>query len=105
MKIHTVKKLGDGYLLNGSIQVPPSNGNTEYSLIREWIEKGNTPEAEFTEEQLHKKSIEDKINELTDFLNSTQFKFGDDYDLKGTEEWLELKAKRQLARDFIRANK
>ena len=45
------------------------------------------------------------INEAQQLLDSTQFKFGDDYDLKGTEEWLELKAKRQLARDFIRANK
>lgn len=46
----------------------------------------------------------DKIKELEKFLNDTQFKFGDDYDLKGTPEWEELRAKRQEAREFIRAN-
>ena len=46
----------------------------------------------------------DKLKELEKFLNDTQFKFGDDYDLKGTDEWIELKAKRQEAREFIRAN-
>ena len=39
-----------------------------------------------------------------ELLDSTQFKFGDDYDQKDTPEWLELKAKRQEAREFIRAN-
>ena len=39
-----------------------------------------------------------------ELLDSTQFKFGDDYDQKDTPEWLELKAKRQVAREFVRAN-
>ena len=46
-----------------------------------------------------------KVNEAEYLLESTQFKFGDDYDLKNTPEWLELKEKRQEAREFIRANK
>lgn len=46
-----------------------------------------------------------EIKELTTFLNETQFKFGDDYDLKGTPEWEELKIKRQQAREFVRRNK
>ena len=37
-------------------------------------------------------------------LDSTQFKFGDDYDQKDTSEWLELEAQRQAARGLIRAN-
>lgn len=51
--------------------------------------------------QIH---LNNKLKECKDFLNDTQFKFGDDYDLKGTPEWEELKAKRQKAREFIRAN-
>lgn len=35
-------------------------------------------------------------------LESTQFKFGEDYDLKYTPEWEELKIKRAEARQFIR---
>ena len=34
----------------------------------------------------------------------TEFKFNADYDQKDTPEWLELKAKRQVAREFVRAN-
>ena len=45
-----------------------------------------------------------KLNEANYLLASTEFKFNADYDLKDTPEWLELKAKRQEAREFIRAN-
>ena len=45
-----------------------------------------------------------KLQEAQALLDSTQFKFGDDYDQKDTSEWLELKAKRQVAREFVRAN-
>lgn len=46
-----------------------------------------------------------KIKQAKYLLDSTQFKFGDDYDLKHTPEWLELIEKRKEAREFIRANK
>ena len=39
-----------------------------------------------------------KLGEAQFLLDSTQFKFGDDYDLKNTPEWLELKEKRQEAK-------
>ena len=45
-----------------------------------------------------------KLNEALYLLASTEFKFNSDYDLKDTPEWLELKARRQEAREFIRAN-
>ena len=47
----------------------------------------------------------DKKTEYKNLLDSTQFKFGDDYDKKNTLEWEELKLKRAEAREFIRANK
>lgn len=46
-----------------------------------------------------------KLNEAQYLLDSTEFKFNGDYDLKDTPEWLELKEKRQKAREFIRENK
>lgn len=54
---------------------------------------------------LEKIEIYKNIQEAKYLLDSTQFYFGDDYDLKNTHEWVELKQKRQVARDFIRANK
>ena len=57
-----------------------------------------------TEEEQAKVELEAKIAEAKQFLNYTQFKFGDDYDQKDTPEWLELKAKRQELREFIRSN-
>jgi hypothetical protein len=41
--------------------------------------------------------------EAISFLNSTEYKFNDDYDRKETAEWLELKTKRQEARELIRS--
>lgn len=49
-------------------------------------------------------NIKLKVIELKNFLNNTQFKFSDDYDLKNTPEWIKLKTERQKARDFIRNN-
>lgn len=48
--------------------------------------------------------LAEKIAEARKLLDSTQFKFGDDYDQKDTPEWLALKVKRQEAREFIRVN-
>lgn len=57
-----------------------------------------------TAEEQAKVDLEVKLQEAQKLLDSTQFKFGDDYDLKNTSEWLALKANRQEAREFIRAN-
>ena len=50
--IQTVKVQGNGYLLNGTMSVPKADGNREYELIKLWIAEGNTPEPEFTDEEL-----------------------------------------------------
>lgn len=96
------------------------SGNKEHiQMLRDKAKEFGTALAEFediikevsdayvypTEEEIAQQELKTKINEMEVFLNNTQFKFGDDYDLKDTPEWLELKAKRQEAREFIRANK
>ena len=58
-----------------------------------------------TDEEMAKEELQHKINEAQYLLDSTQFKFGDDYDKKYTPEWEELKAKRAEARQLIRENK
>ena len=51
-EIQTVKIQGQGYLLNGTMSVPKADGNSEYELIKQWLSEGNTPDAEFTDEEL-----------------------------------------------------
>ena len=51
-EINTVKIQGQGYLLNGTMSVPKADGNREYELIKQWLSEGNTPEPEFTAEEL-----------------------------------------------------
>lgn len=43
MMIETVKINGSGYLVNGSSGVPNDPSNTDYQLILDWINEGNTP--------------------------------------------------------------
>lgn len=52
MEVQTVKIQGDCYLLNSNIHVPKADGNREYEIIKQWLAEGNTPEPEFTEEEL-----------------------------------------------------
>ena len=70
------------------------------TLIKECIANFKMPTAEEIAEQ----ELKAKLGEAQALLDSTQFKFGDDYDQKDTPEWLALKVKRQEARDFIRSN-
>ena len=51
-EIQIVKIQGQGYLLNGTMSVPKADGNSEYELIKQWLSEGNTPDAEFTDEEL-----------------------------------------------------
>ena len=89
MEIQTVKIQGQSYLLNDTMSVPKADGNSEYELIKQWLQEGNTPEPEFTEEEiLTQKQNEfraerDKllveadieINKLTDVgLDSTEWR-------------------------------
>lgn len=51
--IVSVKKQGDGWLLNGSSSVPNVDDNSDCRLIKKWLEiEGNVAEDEFTSEQL-----------------------------------------------------
>ena len=81
------------------IQVSEETTMAEYTLFK----VGEEPD-ELIEALNYQIDLTAKLKELEIFLNDTQFKFGDDYDLKDTPEWLELKEKRQEAREFIRAN-
>ncbi len=72
MEIQTVKIQGNDYLLNGNMSVPGNApGNREYELIKQWLSEGNTPEPEFTEEELQITSWNKQIQEAKAYLAST----------------------------------
>jgi hypothetical protein len=58
---------------------------------------------EYTHQLTEQETTAQKVQEAISFLNSTEYKFNDDYDRKETAEWLELKTKRQEARELIRS--
>ena len=99
MEIKSVKIQGEGYLLNGEMSVPKADGNREYELIKQWLSEGNTPEPEFTEEELAQQAKNKQIADAKAYLLSTDYKFTADYDKDTTE----VKVKRAEARAIIRS--
>ena len=53
------------YLLNGTKSVPIAESNRDYRMIQEWIEEGNTPEPEFTAEELAQQAEDAKPKVVT----------------------------------------
>ena len=102
-EIKTVKIQGNGYLLNGTMLVPKADGNREYELIKKWL-NDNTPEPEFTEEELAKQEINAKVQEAKQYLQSTDHKFYLGYKPKEGEDLVAIEAKRDEAREYIRMN-
>lgn len=99
IEILNLRKTKEGYLANGYISLLSDNVQ-----VLKWIADGNEVMPMFTYIEIEAQLITEKVSEAQQLLNNTQFKFGDDYDKKNTPEWLELKYKRQEAREFIRAN-
>lgn len=52
-----------------------------------------------------KQELVNKLIEAQFLLDSTEYKFNEDYDKKYTPEWEELKLRRAESRKFIRDNK
>lgn len=70
--IQTVKVQGDSYLVNGYMIVPKAHGNRHYEDLKTWLES-NTPEPEFTEEDLRRREREKAINDARHYLQSTDW--------------------------------
>lgn len=98
LKQNSVTRLADG------ASIPLANGNRDYEEYKQWLVEGNTPEPEFTEEELVQIELAQKIQDAIDFLNKTQFKFGIDYKPKDGEDLFALEQQRDVAREFVRNN-
>jgi hypothetical protein len=70
--IKTVKLQENGHLINGSISVPKVDGNRHYEDVKAWLEF-NTPEPEFTAEEIAKQEQDTINSEARQYLASTDW--------------------------------
>lgn len=92
-----VKRLADGAC------IPFASGNRDYEEYKVWLEEGNTPEPEFTDEELNLQEIQVKLTEYKSYLNSTDFYYSRFLET-GEVVPEEVVLKRTAAREYIRAN-
>ena len=77
----------------------------EAEEYKQWLSEGNTPEPEFTEEELREQELAKQVNEAKAFLDKTDKKVLPDYEFKEGDNTLEwYMEERSKARAFIRAN-
>lgn len=93
-----VKRLADG------AYIPFANGNVDYEEYKQWLAEGNTPEPEFTEEELTQQEIQKKLQEAKVYLDATDFYYPRFLET-GESVPEEVVLKRTEAREFIRINK
>jgi hypothetical protein len=73
IEITSVKIQSNGWLLNGNMSVPDAAGNKEREAILKWISEGNTPEPEFTEEELAANEKAKAVADAKSILASTDW--------------------------------
>jgi hypothetical protein len=71
IEITSVKIQSNGWLLNGNMSVPDAPGNMEREAILKWISEGNTPEPQFTDEELAANQKAKVISDAKAILAST----------------------------------
>ena len=89
--VKSVKIQGQGYLLNGTMNVPMADGNKEYEAIKQWLAEGNVPEPEFTEEELKQQEAikyqSDRANNYPSIQNQLDMLYWDK--INNTNNWEE----------------
>lgn len=94
--INSVKRLADG------AYIPFANGNKDYEEYKQWLNEGNIPEPEFTEEELAKQESNRQIAESKTYLASTDFYMTvDKYAELDEARKVELTTKRAESRELI----
>ena len=103
-EIKSVKISGQGYSVDygdGTIWSVSVDG-CGYDKVFKWLSEGNTPEPEFTEEELQITSINKQIQEAKTYLTSTDFYMTvDKYAELDEARKVELTTKRAEAREVI----
>lgn len=96
---NSVKRLADG------AYIPFADGNRDYEDYKLWLEEGNTPEPEFTEEEIVAMEIVKQVAEAKAFLDKTDKKIAPYYEFEEGDNTLEWYiAERSKVRKFVREN-
>ena len=53
--------------------IPFADGNRDYEEYKQWLEAGNTPEPEFTEEEIKINELNKKVQEAKTYLRETDW--------------------------------
>lgn len=59
--------------LNDNTTIPIVDGNVDYEDYKQWIAEGNTPEPEFTEEEIAQQELNKQIQEAKQYLTDTDW--------------------------------
>lgn len=73
IEITSVKLQPNGWMLNGNMSVPDAPGNKEREAILNWIADGNTPEPQFTDEELAANEKAKAVSDAKAVLTSTDW--------------------------------
>lgn len=93
---NSVTRLADGAC------IPFANGNTDYEEYKQWIIEGNTPEPQYTEEELAQQAANQRVAEAYKYLQDTDFYFTvDKYATLTPDRKLELETLRAEARVVV----
>ena len=103
--IESVKEQGSdgevtGYLVNGSLSIPIADSNRHYKDIKIWLES-NTPEPEFTQQELDISAQEEINSTARAYLASTDWYITRQQET-GVEIPVEVSEKRAEARSSIK---
>tara|TARA_R110000803_G_scaffold168692_1_gene231743 strand:- start:48 stop:362 length:315 start_codon:yes stop_codon:yes gene_type:complete len=73
MIIETVKTQENSYLVNGTMSVPNDPANRDCADVLAWIEEGNTPDPQFTPEEIAANAQQVINGESLAYLASTDW--------------------------------
>lgn len=90
----SVQRLVDGAC------IPFADGNIDYEEYKQWLSEGNTPEPEFTEEELKVSTLNKQIQEAKAYLSDTDWYITRKMET-GVEIPLEVLTKRAEARLLV----
>ena len=94
--INTVKIQGEGYLVNDTMSVPKADGNRHMKDVKVWLES-NTPEPEFTVEEIAIQEQDTINSEARQYLASTDWYITRQFE-SGVEVPKDILEKRKEAR-------
>lgn len=97
------KIINDGWLdTENNMYIPNAPGNRNYQEVQEWIASGNTPDPQYTEQELSDMAWDSLRNQRDLLLKETDFMMTQDYyySVLTAQEQTDVTTYRQALRDL-----